>query len=151
MANKIEKQKGLLLGLSISGEIIGLALLVTSIILIVLGAKNVSSEHLKGGLELGFGILFVLVAGFFIVFATYTLFIGGALKATKGSIKEDNIPLNGTVNMIKCKNCGAEVMAGDDFCGVCGASLNDKKECPKCGATNMSENKKCSSCGADLE
>ena len=137
MANKIEKQKG--------------ALNALAIILIVLSVLGlVGSEIVVGILQIVFGGLLFILAGFLLVLGLYMLFIGLSVKATHGSIKQDNIPLNGTVNMTKCKNCGTEVSSVDKFCPKCGASLSDKKVCPKCGATNMSENTKCSACGADL-
>ena len=49
---------------------------------------------------------------------------------------------------MKCPNCGAEIEAGNSFCGSCGSqiTLEMKKEqeqlnkagCPKCGSTNVS-------------
>ena len=151
MSNSIEKQKHALVGISIAIAIISLIGVIGGIILIVCGAKTVMDEHLAGGLKIGFGVALVLIGGYFLVLGIYMLLVGSAVKATKGSIAEGNIPKAGTVNMIKCKNCGAEVKEGEAFCNVCGKSLSDKKVCPKCGATNMSENKKCSACGADLE
>ena len=150
MANKIEKQKGGLLALSIVSIVLGVLSLVGGILLIVFGAKSVSGEVAKGVVMLVFGILLVLLGLFLVPLGLYMLFIGASVKATKGSLKEDNIAINGTVNMKKFKKCGHEVSENDLFCPKCGASLLDKKVCPKCGATNMSENIKCSSCGADL-
>ena len=112
--------------------------------------KNLLSQFLIGTVNIAFGILLVLLGLFLVPLGLYMLFIGASVKATKGSLKEDNIAINGTVNMKKCKKCGHEVSENDLFCPKCGASLLDKKVCPKCGATNMSENIKCSSCGADL-
>ncbi|MGM9970321.1 MAG: zinc-ribbon domain-containing protein [Anaeroplasma sp.] len=151
MANSIVKQKRALIGLSIGSIILGIIALVVGIILIVSGATVVVDKHLEGGLKIGFGILLIIGFLFFDIFGFYTLFIGSAIKATNGSIKQGNIPMNGTVNMLKCKNCGSEVEYGQAFCPKCGKSLSDKKVCPKCGATNMSENTKCSACGADLQ
>lgn len=151
MANSIEKQKRALIGLSIGALILGVVIIIVGIVLIISGAGVVMNDHLEGGLKLGFGIFAVIISLFLLVFGFYSLCIGSALKATKGSIKQDNIPMSGTVNMVKCKNCGFEVEPGQAFCPKCGKSLSDKKVCPKCGATNMSENDKCSACGADLE
>lgn len=151
MANSIEKQKRALIGLSLAAIILGVVFLVVGVLLIVNGALVVTDEHLSGGLKIGFGSALVLLFLFFAGFGIYTLFIGSAVKATKGSIKQGNIPMNGTVNMTKCNNCGFEVEPGQAFCPKCGKSLASKKVCPKCGATNMSENSKCSACGADLE
>lgn len=151
MANSIEKQKGALLGLSIASIILGLVAIVVGIILIVSGATVVATKGLEGGLKIGFGVLLVILFFPFEGFGLYSLFLGVSVKATKGSIKQGNIAMNGTVNMLKCKNCGTEVEPGQAFCPKCGKSLSDKKVCPKCGATNMSENIKCSACGADLD
>ena len=150
MANKIEKQKGALNALAIILIVLSVLGLVGSVLLVVFGALTVGSEIVVGILQIVFGGLLFILAGFLLVLGLYMLFIGLSVKATHGSIKQDNIPLNGTVNMNKCKNCGTEVSSVDKFCPKCGASLSDKKVCPKCGATNMSENTKCSACGADL-
>lgn len=151
MANKIEKQKGALNALAIILIVLGVCGLVGGVLLVVFGALGLGDSLVVGILQLVFGVLLFLLAGFLLGLGLYMLFIGLSVKATHGSIKEDNIPLNGTVNMTKCKTCGTEVSAGDKFCPKCGASLSDKKVCPKCGATNMSENTKCSACGADLD
>ncbi len=151
MSNKIEKQKNALIGLSIAGVVLGLLALVGGIVLIVSGIGDIGDKIVAAILKLVFGVLLILGGGYLSIFGFYTLFVGSAVKATKGSIAEGNIAMAGTVNMLKCKNCGYEVQPGDKVCGHCGHSLSDKKVCPKCGATNMSENKKCSACGADLE
>lgn len=56
--------------------------------------------------------------------------------------------------MVKCPNCGAEVV-GSDFCFNCGEKV-DKTEtpsdiCPKCGAKNDKNTNFCRECGYKLE
>ncbi len=52
--------------------------------------------------------------------------------------------------MVKCKNCGAEVV-GSDFCFNCGEKVekyeSDSNLCPKCGTKNNSSTQFCVECG----
>src|SRR5579859_2071275 len=47
-----------------------------------------------------------------------------------------------------CPACGADVPAGQRFCGQCGTAL--ARPCPACGAENPPENRFCGSCGTPL-
>lgn len=148
----LKGQKRALTGFSLAIAVIGLLAIIGGIILVIFGSKNIiDSNHLTGGLQLGFGIALIILGGSVGVIGLYMFFVGLAVKATNGSIAQGNVAKNGTINMKKCPNCGAEIKDGDEFCTTCGKSLSDKLVCPKCGATNMSENKKCSACGADLK
>ena len=151
MSNKIEKQKHALVGFSVAGAIIGALALAGGIVLLVFGIRNISERLVVAIIEMVIGVLCIIGGGYFSIVGTYVMLVGASVKATKGSIAEGNIAKAGTVNMLKCKNCGSEVHEDDKVCGNCGHSLVNKNICPKCGATNMSENKKCSACGADLE
>lgn len=55
--------------------------------------------------------------------------------------------------MVKCSNCGAEVV-GSDFCFNCGEKVekfgNDSDTCPKCGAKNSKNTNFCAECGYRL-
>ena len=55
--------------------------------------------------------------------------------------------------MVKCQNCGAEVV-GSDFCFNCGEKLEkfqkDSDICPKCGAKNSKNTNFCVECGYKL-
>ncbi|MBM1154999.1 zinc ribbon domain-containing protein [archaeon] len=54
-----------------------------------------------------------------------------------------------------CPKCGAQVRAGDRFCGYCGARLaipkKRKKVCPRCGREARPSDKFCAKCGMRLE
>ena len=54
-----------------------------------------------------------------------------------------------------CKNCGAELKKGANFCNICGAAVEHKKEnnmqCPQCGAVLNGDEKFCMNCGAKIE
>ncbi len=56
--------------------------------------------------------------------------------------------------MVKCNNCGAEVV-GSDFCFNCGEKVekyeSDSNICPKCGAKNSKNTSFCSECGNKMD
>jgi len=112
--NIIEKRKGQLKGLGIALLVLGGLALVGGILMSVLGAPNV--------LLIVFGVLLALagIAGGVVgVIFTWT---ACAVKATKGSIAEDNLG-KGTVNMHKCSNCGEEIPADKTICEKCEENL----------------------------
>jgi class 3 adenylate cyclase/tetratricopeptide (TPR) repeat protein len=47
-----------------------------------------------------------------------------------------------------CSSCGAEVPAGQRFCGQCGTPV--ARACPTCGAENPPDHSFCGSCGTSL-
>jgi hypothetical protein len=55
--------------------------------------------------------------------------------------------------MVKCQNCGAEVV-GSNFCFACGEKVeqfeSDSSICPKCGAKNRKNTSFCAECGNKL-
>ena len=55
--------------------------------------------------------------------------------------------------MVKCSNCGAEVV-GSDFCFNCGEkvkkAVSNSSICPKCGAKNSQNTNFCGECGQRL-
>lgn len=149
--NSVEKKKGALVGVSIAIIVIAVLLSVLGVALLVASIKMVVSGKL-------IGILFIVLSGILSIaglagvgVGVYYVWLGGRTVATKGSIKEGNIAMNGTVNMVKCSNCGTAVNEGDEFCPNCGASLSETKKCPSCGATNKASSKRCTACGAELE
>ena len=46
-----------------------------------------------------------------------------------------------------CKNCGAEILEGQDFCTKCGTPLVTKPTCSKCGAELTEDQEYCPKCG----
>lgn len=112
--NMIEKRKGQLKGFGIILLILSALALAGGVVMIVLGGAN-------GWLIIGGVILAVLgIAGLVIgVIFTWT---ACAVKATHGSIAEDNLAI-GTVNMHKCENCGAAVEEGVTICKKCEENL----------------------------
>lgn len=125
MANKMQKQKGVLVGVSIAAIIIGIAAIIVGIILCVKHIGNLAIN--ENDLTLNIigiigGVILVIGSAILTIWGGYTLWIGLALKATKGSIAETNLA-KGTVN---------------------------GKVCPKCGCTNTPDSVKCTSCGTDL-
>jgi RecJ-like exonuclease len=68
--------------------------------------------------------LFFPSVGFGIKFT----WVGTALTATTGSVKQGNIAKDGgTVNMVKCDKCGTERKDGETVCSECGKTFEDKK------------------------
>ena len=56
--------------------------------------------------------------------------------------------------MVKCQNCGAEVV-GSDFCFNCGEKVEKFEKnsdiCPKCGTKNGKDTTFCRECGYKLD
>ena len=116
--NMIEKRKSqlkyfgaLILALGVILAVVGIILIVTSGI-----GKDLSVAKLIVGIILA--ILGILGLVFGISFS----WISSSLIATKGSVAEENLA-KGTVNMNKCKNCGAQVEAGVEICAECEENL----------------------------
>lgn len=148
--NKIQKSKGALIGISIGGMVLGLALVVAGIILAIFGGKGLAGDNITGGiLKLVFGILMIPLGGTLIVFGFIFTFTGASLKATNGSVAEGNLA-KGTVNMNKCHICGHEISEGTDFCANCGHDLRAIKTCPNCGGQNSRDAKHCVNCGKEI-
>ena len=117
--NSIQKQKGWLVGLSVAAIIIGALMLVFGIILLVKGIPAI--QEVSGILKVVFGALLILLGLGAIPLGIRWAWVGLALKATQGSIKQGNIAKEGgTVNMIKCDKCGTELKNGETVCSNCG-------------------------------
>ncbi len=117
--NSIEKQKGWLIGISIAMIVLAVAGLVFGIILLVAGISTISTT--AGIIKLVFGIILTLAGMVLLPLGIRWAWIGLALSATKGSIKQGNIAKEGgTVNMKKCDKCGTELKDGETVCSNCG-------------------------------
>ena len=141
--NKIQKGKAGLLSLGIILIITGIICGVFAVICTTNGAINN-----QWWLYIIAAVLYVLALAGLIVGITFT-WTASALKATKGSIAEDNLGI-GTVNMTKCTKCGNPVNPNDNSCGNCGNQLNENITCPKCNAQTKKDNKHCTNCGETL-
>lgn len=120
--NRIKKNKGLLIGLGVACLVLFVAFIFLGVWLLVGGIKGVVTDASAGNiLKIVFGALLALLSIPCLIFGVQCTWIGGSLKATEGSIKEDNIPKQGgTVNMLKCDKCGTERSASDTQCKECG-------------------------------
>ena len=117
--NSIEKQKGALIGIGVLMLVLSVASMVFGVILIVAGASNLGGAI--GIAKLVSGIILSLLSLVFIPYGIKCIWVGGALKATKGSLKQGNIAKDGgTVNMRKCDKCGTEIKDGESVCSNCG-------------------------------
>lgn len=117
--NSIQKQKGALIGVGIALIILSILSAVFGIILIVSGSSNLGVA--SGIIKLVFGIILVLLTFALCPAGIKCVWVGSALKATQGSIKQSNIAKEGgTVNMKKCDKCGTEIKDGETVCSNCG-------------------------------
>lgn len=117
--NSIQKQKGALIGLGVVLLVLSFLSAIFGVILIVSGSANLSSA--SGIIKLVFGIILSLLTFAFCPAGVKCVWVGSALKATKGSIKQGNIAKEGgTVNMKKCDKCGTEIKDGETVCSNCG-------------------------------
>ena len=116
--NKIEKGKSQLKSLGTICLALGVILSVVGVVLMLTCAISGSLNVAK--LIVGI-ILFILGVAGLAVGVNFT-WVSSALKATKGNLAEENLG-KGTVNMNKCKNCGAEVKKGEDICENCKENL----------------------------
>ena len=146
MLNKIQKGKKDLIILGVFLSILTVICIVGAILCIVGGAINQRWWlYIIGALLLILGLIGICVCVTFL----WTAF---SLKATKGNLKEGNIPLeNGTINAKRCANCGADVKDGDEFCPTCGKPTSNKKICANCNAENDATARVCTKCGQELE
>ena len=124
--NSIQKKKGALIGLAIAVLVLGLCALAGGVILAIFGGLDlVNQAYVAGGLKLGFGVVLVLLSGVAILWGIRYIWVGSAIKATKGPIAEENL---------------AKDVPGKNV-----------KKCPHCGCTNSAENTVCSNCQKPLE
>lgn len=123
--NAIEKKKSALIGLAITALVLGLLAIGGGIVLIIFGATNLLDSNVAPGvIMLIIGILLVIAGGAGVLFGLRYIWVASAIKATKGSIAEENLAkTNQSDSTVKC---------------------------PKCGCTNSKENANCSNCGEPL-
>ena len=116
--NKIQKGKSLLIGLGFGAIVLGLLALVGGIVLLVKGIGTISET--AGIVKTVFGAILLLFSFGAVPFGIKWTWVGLALNATQGNLKEDNIAMAGTVNMKKCDKCGTELKDGETKCSNCG-------------------------------
>ena len=124
--NSIQKKKGALIGLAIAVLVLSLGALAGGVILAVFGGLDLgNAAYVAGGLKLAFGIALVLLGGIGVLWGIRYIWVGSAIKATKGPIAEENLAKD--------------------------APGKNVKKCPHCGCTNSAENTVCSNCQKPLE
>lgn len=149
--NKIEKGKVGLLVIGIITLVLALAGVGCGIWLTVASAKGISVAATAGNIiGLVCGIILIVVGFVLLYVGIHLTWVASVLKATKGSIADDNLG-KGTINMIKCPKCGSEVSPEDKVCGNCGAKLAKTVNCPACGEEVDAFKKICTKCGAELK
>lgn len=117
MKNLIEKRKGQLTAIGAIAIALGVILAVVGVVLTL-----TSFDGKLSVVKLVIGIILLLVGLAGLALGVYVTWVASAVKATHGSIAEDNLG-KGTVNMHKCENCGAEVEAGQTICAKCEENL----------------------------
>ena len=147
--NKLVRGKTSLLIVSISMIVLSLLCVAGSIGLIIWGAKTVSDSIVLGIVLIIVGAVLSLMFFSGIIYGFVLFFTGKSLVALSGSMKEENLG-KGTVNMIKCPNCGVEVGVKDKFCPKCGKDLAKTKKCAKCNTEVDIDAKVCTNCGEKL-
>ena len=147
--NAVEKGKSRLTILAIGAIILGLVGMIGGIMLLTSSLKG--DDVVKTIIISVLGGILALGGVAVLAYAVYWLIISRALKATKGSLKMDNVAMAGTVNMNKCPNCGVEINDTMKRCPNCGQYLSDTKVCKECGTTNIASAKMCTNCGKPLD
>lgn len=148
--NKLIKGKKSLIAVSIAIMILSVLLAGGAIALIVHGANMIATNVATGVVLIIVGALATILFLGGAVFGAVVFFTGRAIVATSGSIAEDQ-SLKGTVNMIKCSNCGSPVEKDEKFCGKCGYELTEFKKCEKCETLNKKSASVCAACGEKLK
>ena len=111
--NKIENGKTTLNGFGIALLAIAILALASGITVMVISTSNALNV---GMLVLGILLLVSSLLG--IGLGVALTWIGFSIKATNGSILEENLAL-GTINMHKCENCGEEISEEETLCERC--------------------------------
>lgn len=116
--NIIEKRKSQLTTIAIVMLALCAILTIVGIALTISACSGNSVNTVK----VVIGIILLVLGGVGVLFGVALLWISSAVKATHGSIAEENLG-KGTVNMNKCENCGAEVEPGVKLCSQCEENL----------------------------
>ena len=117
--NKIKGQKALLITFGACAIVISILCAVFGALLLIHGIIGIPET--SGIIKTVFGGMLVAIFLALIGFGVRWLWVGLAIKATEGSIKEGNIAKeSGTVNMKKCDKCGTELKDGETICSNCG-------------------------------
>jgi len=147
--NKLVRGKTSLIIVSAAMIFISLLCTAGSVGLIVWGANLVKTSIAWAIILIVIGAIFALTFLSGVIYGFILYFTGKSLVALNGSIAEENLAM-GTVNMIKCTNCGNAVEADEKFCSKCGKSLSKTKKCPKCEKEVDVNSEVCSNCGEKL-
>lgn len=122
--NSVKKQKTALTIITIIMIVAAIGLLVGGIVLLISGATGLSDKNNGGAIaKLVFGIIMAIISIPLGIAGFRFFFVSMAVKATNGTIAQDN-------SLAMKKN---------------------NKVCPKCGATNTPNVDTCQSCGEKLD
>lgn len=137
-----------LLIFSLIAILLSLALTAGGVVMIVLGANSGVLSKILWMCILG-AVLAVLGL-FFLVFSIIMFFTSlSMIKVKQGSVKDGNQAI-GTVNVVKCDKCGAELPDNATFCSKCGTEIDGMVVCV-CGERNNPDAEYCITCGQKLK
>mgnify|MGYP003296374541 CR=1 FL=1 len=121
--NRIEKQRSALRGLGIAALVCGLAAFAGGVVMVVFGVMNLIKSSIAPGLVLTIiGALLAIAGCAATIWGFYATWVGFSIKATKGSVAEDNLS-KGTVNGKVCPKCGIANTSDATECQVCHTPL----------------------------
>ena len=108
------------------------------------------AEYAKQGIEFRWGYHFSMILSLVSVFVAFMHGYGMKLLNAFVAGTPDAQPKQAP--KICCGQCGAEVAAGVQFCGNCGAALKQEPaKCPYCKTELKGDSQFCGNCGAKLQ
>ena len=128
--------------------LVSLGAIAGGIVLIVNGANSEGVWTIVWKVILG--AIITILGSTFTCFSFVMFFTSMSMINTKGSVKDGNRAMAGTVNIVKCPKCGAKLADDAVFCKKCGTKVYGKITC-ECGEQNDAESEFCSKCGKKLK
>lgn len=148
--NKNQKGKLAVILLGAVGILLCLFLVVWGVILVISGAVNFLNNEVLSMTKIILGALLAIGGLIFGVVSISVVWVGGALKATKGSLKDEPAQ-DKIVNVKLCSKCGKELKENDRFCKECGFVIDDNEVCKSCNYRLEKDSKFCSFCGEKVK
>lgn len=141
-------------------KIVSLVLLVVCVIISVATIAAVNSINSNAGYTILATTVNPILLIIFAVFACLSPkikdgFVLANIKAPKtdaqAEVQDTNTETQVREEKVICKQCGAEILNGNSFCGKCGAPVVQKKKCSNCGYELEEDSLFCGKCGQKTE